>query len=183
MNNKVHKVHDLEFVPFYPVERINERVQEIAGDIQSEIEAMNEVPVLLGVLNGSFRFLADLSSFIEADTEIEFIKLNSYEGTTSTRKIKEAVGVDESLRGKHIYIIEDIIDEGHTMKYLLERLAALEPASVKIVTLLFKKDAFQYDFQPDYVGFEIPSRFVVGYGLDYNGLGRNIKGLYVLKGE
>ncbi len=137
-------------------------------------------PLFLSVLNGSFVFAADLVRQCDMDLEITFVKLASYQGTSSSGKITELIGLNESLKGRHVLIVEDIIDSGKTMQELLKTLHAQQPASVQIATLLLKPDALEVELDIAYCGFEIPSEFVVGYGLDYDGLGRNLADLYVL---
>ncbi len=132
----------------------------------------------IGVLNGSFMFAADLIKNITCDCTISFTKLASYEGTKSTGKIKELIGLKENIEGKHVVIIEDIVDTGFTMKSVLAQLSEKNPADIKIATLLFKPQSFKEDYKVDYVCLEIPNDFIVGYGLDYNGFGRNLNSIY-----
>lgn len=135
----------------------------------------------MSVLNGSFLFTADLFKQITIEAEVSFIKLASYKGTSSTGNVITAIGLDMNVKDRHIIILEDIIDTGKTLHHYLPQLESMQPASVKIAVLLNKKEALQYPVQVDYSCFDIPNKFVVGYGLDYDGLGRNSKDIYQLK--
>lgn len=162
-----------------PAEEIQSRVKTIASEINAQYEGKQ--PLFLGVLNGAFLFMADLFKNINLLCEISFIKVSSYSGTASSGQVKNLIGLNENITGRHIIVVEDIVDTGDTMKYLLDELKSKNPASVKLATILFKPEALRQDVKPDYVGFEIPPAFVVGYGLDYDGLGRNLNDIYVLK--
>ena len=135
----------------------------------------------MSILNGSFLFTADLFKQITIEAEVSFIKLASYKGTSSTGNVITAIGLDVNVKDRHIIILEDIIDTGKTLHHYLPQLESLQPASVKIAVLLDKKEALQYPVKVDYACFEIPNKFVVGYGLDYDGLGRNSKDIYQLQ--
>jgi hypoxanthine phosphoribosyltransferase len=163
---------DKNFTPYISREEISKRVNEIAASINEDYR--NKQPVFIAILNGAFVFASDLFKQITVPAEISFIKLSSYDGTSSTGKVTATIGLENSLQNKDIIIIEDIIDTGETMHYLLPELLSQSPSSIKICALLHKKEATQYPIQIDYLGFEIPDLFVVGYGLDYNGLGRNM---------
>lgn len=157
--------------------------KDIKKDIKLLAEALNiqfadKDPVFLPVLNGSFVFAADLLKQIKIHNTLSFVKIKSYTGMKSSGAAKELIGIEKDLRGKHVIVIEDIIDTGFTMKYLLAELHTMAPASITVVTLLIKRDCLQFDFEPDYALFEIPDIFVVGYGLDYDGYGRNLKHIY-----
>jgi hypoxanthine phosphoribosyltransferase len=173
------RVHDKTFVPFLSEETINQRVNAIAGKIN--VEYANKKPLMIGILNGSFIFAADLFRSLAIEAEISFIKLASYKGTSSTGNVITAIGLEENLHGRHIIIVEDIIDTGKTLSSFLPEIQMRQPASVKIAVFLTKPQALQYDIKADYAAFEIENKFVVGYGLDYNGLGRNLPGLYILE--
>jgi hypoxanthine phosphoribosyltransferase len=173
------KVHDKIFEPFISNDLINERVQQIAGRINIDYKGKN--PLLIGILNGSFIFAADLFRRLTVNAEISFIKLASYKGTSSTDHVITAIGLEENLHNRDIIIVEDIIDTGKTMSSFLPEVLQRQPASLRIATFLTKPDALKYDIKADYTAFEIEDKFVVGYGLDYNGLGRNFPDLYVLK--
>ncbi|MFN5422910.1 MAG: hypoxanthine phosphoribosyltransferase [bacterium] len=171
-------IFDKYFAPFISHQEISERVSEIAGSINKDY--IDRQPLFIAILNGSFVFAADLFKQITIPAEISFVKLSSYNGTSSTGSVTTAIGLENNLSNKDVIIIEDIIDTGKTLHDFLAELNKHEPASVKICTLLHKKACTTYPIRIDYVGFEIPERFVVGYGLDYNGFGRNINGLLQL---
>jgi hypoxanthine phosphoribosyltransferase len=170
------KVHDKFFEPFIPNEKIQEAIDRIAEKLNRDIAGKN--PLFLVVLNGAFIFAADLFRRITTDCEVSFVKLSSYVGTRSTTTVRELIGLDEVLRDRTVIIVEDIIDTGITMAETIAKLKKLEAAEVKLVTLLFKPDAFQKDYHIDYIGMEIPNDFILGYGLDYDGLGRNLPDIY-----
>lgn len=171
-------IRDKNFEPYITEEQILSRISEIAGDISEKYAEKN--PLFLSVLNGSFMFAADLMKEIPVRSEISFVKFASYQAMASTGKVKELIGLNDEVRGRDIIIIEDIVDTGHTMHHLLEELKKLEPASVAICTLLLKPDALQRSIHLEYVGFSIPNKFVVGYGLDFDGYGRNLRDIYQL---
>lgn len=162
-------------------DQIQERVADLASQIRSDYAGRQLV--VLCVLNGAFRFAADLCSHLNDSTEVVFTKVHSYEGMLSSGLVQEQLPVSSQLAGKHVLIVEDIVDTGTTLKFVMERVYQQAPASVRVATLLFKPDALLKPLQLDYVGFEIPNRFVVGYGLDYDGQGRCLNALYVLKEE
>ncbi len=169
----------LTFVPYILREKIDARVKELAKQITEEYAGKR--PLLLCVLNGAFPFAADLFRGIDTDAEISFIRLKSYEGMESTGNVKKMMEIKENLKGRSVIIVEDIIDTGHTMVGLLEELRKHEPADIKIATLLFKPESLQADVKPDYVGFAIPPKFIIGFGLDLDGIARNLNDIYVLK--
>lgn len=172
-------VHGKTFKPFLTEEAITARVRELSARLSADYAGL--CPLFLGVLNGSFVFAADLFRHLTVEAEISFVKLASYKGTSSTGSVVTAIGLEESLHGRHIVVVEDIIDTGRTMHHFLHELERHGPASVKIATFLSKPEALQVpDIKADYVGFEIPKAFVLGYGLDYDGLGRNLPALYTL---
>lgn len=173
------KLHDKTFELLIKDADIQLRVTEIAQKINQEYQ--NRVPLFLGVLNGSFLFAADLFKSLTIDCEISFIKISSYEGISSTGQVKSLVGLNVDISNRDVIIIEDIVDTGDTMKYLLSELNLNTPTSIKIATMIFKPTALKHDISPDYVGFELPPDFIVGYGLDYDGLGRNLKDIYTLR--
>jgi len=172
-------VHDKVFTPFIVKERIQQRISELAAEINKEYAGKN--PLMIGILNGSFIFAADLFRELTIEAEISFIKLASYKGTSSTGHVVTAIGMEEDLHGRHIVIVEDIIDTGTTLHSFLPEIHHRQPASVKIATFLTKPAALKHDITAAYTAFEIDNKFVVGYGLDYNGLGRNLPDLYILK--
>jgi len=171
----------MNFVPYITNETIQERISDLAGRIEQEYEGRS--PLFLCVLNGAFPFAADLFRAVNLDSEISFIRLKSYEGTSTTGKIKEVLGLTENLEGRDIIVVEDIVDTGRTISKLVEDLKAKNPASVRVATLLFKPAAEQCGVVPDYVGFEIPTKFIIGFGLDLDGKARNLRDIYVLEGN
>jgi hypoxanthine phosphoribosyltransferase len=172
------RILDKKFRELLTEKNIQKRIEELAERVNRDL-AGKEV-VFLGILNGAFLFAADLFRRIEFPARISFVKLASYEGTISSGSIKELIGWNEDIKNKTIVIVEDIIDTGNTLERIMGELAIRKAKEVKIATLLFKPAAFTKDFQLDYVGFEIPNDFVVGYGLDYEGLGRNLPSVYTL---
>lgn len=171
-------IKDKTFRTFIPEADIQARVKAVAERINQDMADKN--PLLLAVLNGSFMFAADLMRHITIPCEISFVKLASYEGTASTGKIKEVIGINESLKDRHVIIVEDIVDTGSTMKRMLEQLGTREPASLHICTLLLKPGKLQVPLDIEYAAMEIPNDFIVGYGLDYDQQGRNLRDIYTL---
>lgn len=172
------QIKDKFFETYLIKEQLEQRIQELGVQITADF--VGEELVLLGVLNGSFLFLADLVRAIPLSMTCEFIKISSYSGMESTGKVTEVIGIPPTIAGKNVVIVEDIVDTGRSMAYLLEQLATFSPKRVAIATLLFKKEAFSFNYPLDYVGFEIPNKFVVGFGLDYDGAGRNYPEIYQL---
>ena len=172
------QIADLEFEPLISAEAIQARIAEVAQDINSDYA--DKSPVFIGVLNGSFLFIADLVKEIVVPCEITFCKLASYfGGTSSTRQIRDDFDLTINIKGRDIILIEDIIDTGNTIKYLIEKLQVRQPASITVCSLLLKPDSIEHSIEElRYVAFQIPNQFVVGYGLDYRELGRNLKGIY-----
>jgi len=173
------KVLDKTFVPFISEATIQEKIKEIAALIN--VEYQNKKPLFISILNGSFMFAADLFKQVSVDAEICFIKLASYKGTQSTGHVITSIGLDSNLKDRHIIVIEDIIDTGKTLHSFLPQLVNQQPASLKIATLLHKPEATVHPLTIDYCCISIPNKFVVGYGLDYDGFGRNTKEIYQLK--
>lgn len=171
-------IKDKQFKPFISVSKINEAVNHVATQINSELK--NEFPIFLVVLNGSFMFAADLLREVKIPCEISFVKMASYHGTQSTGKVNELIGVKEDLQNRTVVIVEDIVDSGNTIEKMLEILKEKKVKQIKIATALYKPDAFKKNFKIDYIGMNIGNDFVVGYGLDYDGMGRNLKEIYVL---
>ena len=153
-------------------------MKAVAQQISKDMEG--KTPLLLGVLNGSFIFAADLIREMTIPCEISFVKLASYQGTTSTGKVKEVIGINENLSGRTVIIVEDIVESGRTMRQMIESLGTRNPESVHICTLFFKPDKLQEELALDYVAFRIPDDFIVGYGLDYDGFGRELKDIYTI---
>ena len=174
-------VKDKTFVISIPEAEIKKRVKAVAEQISREMDGKN--PLLLGVLNGAFIFAADLMRELTIPCEISFVKLASYQGTTSTGKVTEVLGINEDLTGRHVIIVEDIVDTGLTMKRMVETLGTRNPASVSVCALLVKPDKLQVELDLKYVAMRIPNEFIVGYGLDYDQAGRGLKDIYVLSPE
>ena len=172
------KVHDKEFTPYLSSSDIEKQVQRVADEINRDYA--EKKPLFIAILNGSFVFAADLFKHITIEAEICFIKLASYKGVKSTGKVITAIGLDVDLYGRDIIIVEDIVDTGKTLSQFLPQLEHHHPASLKVASLLHKPSATLHSIKIDYLGFTIPDKFVVGYGLDYDGLGRNIKEIYQL---
>jgi len=170
------KLHDKEFDLTIPTKRIQDAVQDIADEINAQL--FGKDVVFIAILNGAFMFAADLFKRIEFDATISFVKFASYEGTQTTGNVKQLIGLNEDLTGKTVVILEDIIDSGITMEKVLEELRKLNPKEIRIASMLVKPDAFMKDYSVDYIGLEIPNDFIVGYGLDYNGIGRNLTAIY-----
>jgi hypoxanthine phosphoribosyltransferase len=170
------KVKDKEFEKSIDAAVIDSTVKKIAFEINRDYEGKN--PLFLSVLNGSFVFAADLVRKINIPCQISFVKLSSYSGHDSTENVKELIGLNEDINGRDLIIIEDIVDTGLTMEILLKNLKEFKPASVRLACLIFKKEAFKKKFRIDYLGITIPNEFVVGYGLDYDGYGRNLPDIY-----
>jgi hypoxanthine phosphoribosyltransferase len=177
----VIKVHDKTFVPYLPETLIHEKVKELAAQLDKDYAGKK--PLFIAILNGSFMFTADLFKELTIEAEICFIKLASYKGTKSTGQVITAIGLDTDINGRHIVILEDIIDTGKTMNEFLPQLYNQQPASLKVAVLLHKPEATVFPVSIDYCCFSIPNKFVLGYGLDYDGLGRNIRELYQLNDE
>ena len=173
------KVLDKEFVPYLSEKEIQEKITELANQLNKDYAGKR--PIFLSILNGSFLFTADLFKQITIEAEVCFIKLASYKGMSSSGNVITAIGLEANVSGRYIIILEDIIDTGKTLHHYLPQLISSSPASVKVAVLLNKKEALQFPVQVDYTCFEIPNKFVVGYGLDYDGLGRNSKDIYQLK--
>ncbi len=172
------QIKDKTFETYLTEGQIKQRIEELGVQIGADFEG--EELVLLGVLNGSFVVMADLVRTIPLPLSCEFIKISSYSGMASTGKVMEVIGIPASVKGKNVLVVEDIVDTGNSMAYLKEQLEAFHPKRISIATLLFKKEAFLFNYPLDYVGFEIPNKFVVGFGLDYDGAGRNYPDIYQL---
>ncbi len=175
------KIKDKTFQTSISESEIKQRVKELAQRISHDLKGKN--PLLLGVLNGSFIFAADLMREMTIPCEISFVKLASYQGTTSTGKVHEVLGINENLTGRDVVIVEDIVDTGRTMKQMVESLGTRNPASVHVCTLFVKPDKLEVKLDIDYAAFSIPNDFIVGYGLDYDQQGRGLKEIYTLVEE
>lgn len=174
----VIKVHDKIFETFLSEDEIQKRVKELAAAINNDYKGKR--PLFIGILNGAFMFASDLFKNLEIDAEICFIKLISSQGTKSSGKVVTSIGLMEDIHGRDVILIEDIVDTGKTLNEFLPGLKHQQPASLKIAALLHKPGATEYPLTIDYLAFSIPNKFVVGYGLDYDGLGRNLKEIYQL---
>lgn len=172
------QVHDKSFEIYLSEAIIQDRIKEMAASINEDYKGKK--PLFIAILNGSFIFAADLFRYLDIQAELCFIKLASYKGMKSSGNVVTSIGLEDDLYGKDVLIVEDIVDTGKTLHNFLPKLVHQQPRSLKIVTLLHKAEATEYPLQLDYVGFEIPNKFVVGYGLDYDGLGRNLRQIYQL---
>jgi hypoxanthine phosphoribosyltransferase len=172
------KVHDKSFVPYINETTIFEKIQTLAAQLKKDYEGKR--PLFIAILNGSFMFASDLFKALDFEAEICFIKLASYKGTKSSGQVITAIGLDTDLTDRHILILEDIIDTGKTLHSFLPQLYNQQPLSLKIAVLLDKPEPRKFEVPVDYACFVIPNKFVLGYGLDYDGLGRNIKEIYQL---
>ncbi len=170
------QVRELVFEKFIGKDEIDIAVQKVAEEINRDYAGKN--PLLLAILNGSFIFASDLMRKLTIPCEISFVKFASYAGTLTTSKVKELIGVSEELKGRHIIVVEDIVDTGITMHKLLQDIREKNPIDVRVACFCFKPEAFEKSFSIDYLGMEIPNDFIVGYGLDYNGYGRNLPDIY-----
>ena len=176
MNPDHISLHNKQFEPYLSAERLVAAITELA--VQLNQEYANKTPLFVAVLNGSFMFAADLMKAMHIPCEISFIRVASYQGTSSTGKVQEVLGLTEDIAGRHVVVLEDIVDTGHTMKMLLDTLGAQAPASLEVATLFIKPECLQHELAIRYVGLSIPNDFIVGYGLDYDGLGRNYPDVY-----
>lgn len=175
------QIHDKNFLLFISEEEIFAEVKKMAK--QLELDYQGKDILLIAILNGAFMFASDIIKSIKRDAEITFVKVSSYKGTQTTGRVDELIGLNNQMENRHVIVIEDIVDTGITIDKVISLIKANDPASVEVCTLLFKPSAFRGKQKPKYIGFEIPNKFVVGYGLDYNELGRNLKELYQLKEE
>ncbi len=175
------QIKDKSFTTFITEDKILKEVSRVADEINRDLAGTE--PLFLSVLNGSFMFTADLMKRINFPCDISFVKLASYQGTSSSGKVKELVGLNENIEGRTVVIVEDIVDTGFTMKGLVETLRSKNPKDIRIATLLVKPDKLQVKLDIDYVAMNIPNDFIVGYGLDYDGKGRNYRDIYIVVSE
>lgn len=175
----VIKLHDKRFKVMIPAEKIDEAVSAVAVRINADY-ADKETPLFVGVLNGSFMFLSDLIKKIEFNNELSFVKLASYDGCHSTGEVKSLIGLTNSIEGRHVIIVEDIVDTGDSIEHMVKELSSRNPASLAICTLFFKPGSYTKQIPIDYRAMDIGNEFIVGYGLDYNQLGRSLKDIYVV---
>ena len=173
------QLHDKQFVPFISAEEIDFAIKTMADQVDADFA--DEIPIFIGVLNGSFMVLSDFMKHYKSPCEVSFIKMASYEGTTSTNDVKQLIGLNQDLSGRSVVIVEDIIDTGNTIAALKKLFKEQNVKHFKVATLFFKPDAYKVDVKLDYIGIRIPDKFIVGFGLDYDGLGRNLPEVYQLK--
>lgn len=174
----VIQVHDKQFTPYINADKLQARIQELAAAISNDLEG--EKPLFIAILNGSFMFAADIFKYLTIEAEISFIKLASYKGMKSTGNVVQAIGLDEDLFGRTVVILEDIVDTGKTLSQFLPQLEHQQPKKLLVTSLLTKPEAMKYPIRIDYLGFSVPNKFLLGYGLDYDGLGRNLPEIYQL---
>ncbi len=172
------KIHDLEFEVFLTTEQVRETIKKLGDQITQDY--LEKKPIFIAVLNGAYVFAADLLRECKFPCEMSFVKLSSYEGLESTGSVAMNIGLNLDLKDRHVIILEDIIDTGGTLHYFLKKVTEFQPASIRLAALLVKPEALKHPLKIDYTGFEIPNRFVVGYGLDYNEEGRNLSAIYQL---
>ncbi|UCG27546.1 MAG: hypoxanthine phosphoribosyltransferase [Bacteroidales bacterium] len=172
------KVSGRRFKLAIPSTRIRQAVAEIAVSMNRDLKDKNVI--FLGILNGSFMFASDLIRQINFDCRISFVKLASYKGTSSSGIVKNLIGINEELRNTTAVILEDIVDTGQTLCTIVNQLKEFEPDEIRIATLLFKPEAYRHTIKLDYIGIEVPNDYIIGYGLDYNGFGRNLEDIYVI---
>lgn len=175
------RVRDKNFKPYMSGKEIADIVANVAKQLNKDLR--DKDPLFLGVLNGSFIFASDLLRAIDFDAQISFIKMSSYSGTSTTGTVKQLIGINEDLTGRTVVIVEDIVETGISMEKLLALLREKNPADIKICTLFFKPGKFQKDFKIDYIGKSIGDDYIVGYGFDYNGYGRNLGQIYVIDNQ
>jgi hypoxanthine phosphoribosyltransferase len=171
-------LNDKKFTPYLTVAQIDEQIKRLGAEISKDYEGKR--PLFIAILNGSFMFASDLFKELTTECEICFIKLASYKGTKSTGQVITSIGLDATLTNRHVVIIEDIVDTGKTLNEFLPQLLNQQPASLKIAALLHKPDALVYPLKIDYLGFSVPDKFLLGFGLDYDGYGRNLREIYKL---
>ena len=175
------KIKDKNFELFISGEQIRDAIIKIADQINKDLDGKD--PLFVSILNGSFMFTGELMKYVNIPCEISFVRMASYQGVNSTGKIKEIYGLEEDIKDRTVVILEDIVDTGHTMSLMLDQLMCDEPKEIKVATLLFKPNALKNDVPLDYVALEIPNDFIVGFGLDYDGYGRNLADIYKIKPE
>lgn len=172
------QVHDKKFTPYISAEKIHQRIKEMATDLNADLK--DQKPLFIAILNGAFIFAADLFRELTIDSEISFIKLISYKGTRSTGHVLTSIGLDMELFDRTVVILEDIVDTGRTLHEFLPQVRHQQPRKLLIASLLSKPDVLEYPIHIDYLGFAVPNKFILGYGLDYDGLGRNLPDIYQL---
>ena len=175
------KIYDKTFVPYSPHDELMDCIDKVAGQINREFAGSEDIPVVLCILNGAIMFTGELMQRLNFPCQLVSTKMTSYVGTSKTGEVKQTLPLTASMKGRRVIIAEDIIDTGLTLVALKKMLAEEGASEVKVCTMLFKKDAYRVDEKIDYIGKEIPNRFILGFGLDYNELGRNLKDIYVLE--
>lgn len=173
------QLHDKQFVPFISAQEIDFAIATMAAQIEADFA--DEIPVFVGVLNGAFMVVSDFMKHYKRPCEVSFIKLASYEGMDSTNEVKQLIGLNQNLEGRTVVVLEDIVDTGNTIEELKDLFKKQNVKHFKIATLFFKPDAYKKNIKIDYIGIRIPNEFIVGFGLDYDGLGRNLPEVYQLK--
>jgi hypoxanthine phosphoribosyltransferase len=173
------QLHDKRFVPFISAEELDWAIGRIAKQVAADMG--NEIPVFIGVLNGSFMVVSDFMKHYKKPCEVSFVKMASYEGLKTTHKVKQLIGLNQDLSGRTVVIIEDIVDTGNTIEELYALFADKNLKQLKFATLFYKPESYKKDIKIDYIGIEIENKFIVGFGLDYDGLGRNLSEVYQLK--
>ncbi len=173
------QLHDKEFVPFISAEEIDFAIAKMAEQVEADFG--EETPVFIGILNGAFMVVSDFMKHYKRPCEVSFVKMSSYEGMASTNEVRQIIGINQNLEGRSVVVIEDIVDTGNTLEGLKEMFKRQNVKSFKIATLFFKPEAYTKDIKIDYVGIRIPNKFIVGFGLDYDGLGRNLPEVYQLR--
>lgn len=172
------KIHDKEFKVSISAEVIQNRIAELGRQLSEDMNGKR--PLFVAVLNGAFLFAADLLKHVTCECEITFVRVSSYSGTQSTGQVRNLIGLNEKIEGRTVIIIEDIVDTGDTAMYLINELKKERPSEIRFASLLLKPKALKHDIHVDYTGFEVPNDFLVGFGLDYDGLGRNLNDIYTL---
>ena len=172
-------LHDKTFEPFISAEEIDFAIANMAKQMDDDF--FDEVPVFVGILNGSFMVMSDLMKHYRGMCEVSFVKMASYEGMQTTNEVKQLIGINQNLEGRTVVVVEDIVDTGNTIEELKAIFKEQKVKHLKIATLFFKPDAYKKDIKIDYIGIRIPNKFIVGFGLDYDGLGRNLSEIYQLK--
>ena len=170
------RIKDLDFEPFLSEDEIQQQLKKLAGAIDRDYAGKD--PVFIAILNGAFMFMADLARHVTIPSEVTFVKVKSYDKLQSTGEHQKFIGLEVPIQDRHVIIVEDIVDSGNTIRFLLQQFAEEKPKSIAVATLLFKPDAMKHAIELPYVGFRIPDDFVVGYGLDYDGYGRNLCCIY-----
>ena len=172
-------LNDKTFEVMIPAEEIDKAVAKVAEQLNKDYAESEKAPIFVGVLNGSYMFLSDLVRKTTFNNEVTFVRISSYEGTQSTGSITQKSGIDFDIEGRDIIIVEDIVETGHSINHMLQYIKSLKPSSVEVCTLFFKPEKYLYDLPIKYCAMEIGNEFIVGYGLDYDQLGRNLKDIYV----